>query len=262
MTESASDSSERIAESDRMRSLSDYASYLSHRTTYEWARDLCQELTVVDYGCGTGYGSALIAERAVKVGAYDVSAAAIAYARAHHSAPNLSYRQISGELPDATASVDAVLSFQVIEHVDPDPYLREIRRVLKPEGFAAFATPNRLQRLHRWQKPWNQWHRTEYDPAGFRTLLEAHFSKVELFEVLMSSHLAESLTTKWRRARLLTAPFTAPFVPDLVRLRMVRLLAAIARPRHVDPLPDSPSGTAEVGPWTGRGLEILALARP
>ncbi|WP_420000340.1 methyltransferase domain-containing protein [Streptomyces boninensis] len=53
---------------------------------------------------------------------------------------------IRGELtalPLATASADAVLFSEVIEHlVDPDAALDEIRRVLKPGGHLMLSTPN------------------------------------------------------------------------------------------------------------------------
>lgn len=47
-------------------------------------------------------------------------------------------------LPFPDASFDLVVSNHVIEHTeDPVQHLREIRRVLKPDGIAYLATPNR-----------------------------------------------------------------------------------------------------------------------
>ncbi len=50
----------------------------------------------------------------------------------------------SEDLPFADASLDIVLSHHVIEHVgDQSLHLREIRRVLRDDGVAYLATPNR-----------------------------------------------------------------------------------------------------------------------
>ena len=59
--------------------------------------------------------------------------------RAGSELANLEFRQVSGaNLPFESDRFDLITSFQVIEHiVDMDPYLSEIRRVLKPGGMAA-----------------------------------------------------------------------------------------------------------------------------
>jgi SAM-dependent methyltransferase len=58
------------------------------------------------------------------------------------------YTQVEGtDLPFDAASFDVVLTNHVIEHVGDDAaqmaHLREIRRVLKPEGIGYLAVPNR-----------------------------------------------------------------------------------------------------------------------
>jgi 2-polyprenyl-3-methyl-5-hydroxy-6-metoxy-1,4-benzoquinol methylase len=51
----------------------------------------------------------------------------------------------SQQLGFNNAVFDFVCSFEVIEHVrDPERYLSEIWRVLKPAGLALLSTPNRL----------------------------------------------------------------------------------------------------------------------
>lgn len=79
--------------------------------------------------------------------------------------------QVDGEeLPFADKSFDVVVSNHVIEHVaKADLHLSEIRRVLKDEGIAYLATPNRL-----W--PWeahNKIYLLHYLPAAtFNHLLK------------------------------------------------------------------------------------------
>lgn len=260
MTDPLQASSERVVETDRLKSMSDYASYRFHRHTYEWAASLCEGLEVVDYGCGTGYGPTIVADKARKVDAFDVSEAAVRYAAETYPAPNLTFRRIEGPLPTPDASVDAVLSFQVIEHVEPEPYLSEIRRVLRADGFALFATPNRTQRLYRWQQPWNRWHLTEYDPDGFTHLLAPYFSSVELFELMGSKELLDAQHRRWKKTRIMTVPLTLPIVPGRIRRPALSLLSSLAS-RQGTPLTDEPGGKVWVQPLSGSGCDILAIAR-
>jgi len=68
-------------------------------------------------------------------------------------------------------SFDCVVTFQVIEHIEPDlDFLREIHRVLRPGGVLMLTTPNRLMSLSR-----NPWHVREYKPAEMKSLLEQVF---------------------------------------------------------------------------------------
>lgn len=71
------------------------------------------------------------------------------------------------DLPFPDASFDLVVSNHVIEHTeDPSHHLREIRRILKPDGVVYLATPNRwwpwevhahLPLLH--YLPWHTYYR-------------------------------------------------------------------------------------------------------
>lgn len=73
-------------------------------------------------------------------------------------------------------SKDAVVSQQVIEHIeDDDLFVREYARVLKPGGTGIIVTPNKAMSLTR-----NPWHVREYDENELRSLLEKHFDKVEM----------------------------------------------------------------------------------
>lgn len=100
--------------------------------------------TILNIGCGDGTAAAtaaplLTGHRLIGI---DWSQDALKRARAH-----LTYTirgELSGAgLPFATASADAVLFSEVIEHlVDPDAALDEIRRVLRPGGHLMLSTPN------------------------------------------------------------------------------------------------------------------------
>lgn len=70
-------------------------------------------------------------------------------------------------------SFDAVVTFQVIEHIEQDlDFLRDIHRVLRPGGVLLLTTPNRLMSLSR-----NPWHVREYAPSEMKDILERVFGR-------------------------------------------------------------------------------------
>jgi SAM-dependent methyltransferase len=101
--------------------------------------------TLVEVGCGIGRVTRVLARRARRVVAIDVSAEMLARARAAN--PGLAgVEWVLGDgtslapVPDGAA--DGVFSHVVFQHV-PDPrvtlgYVREMGRVLRPGGWAAF----------------------------------------------------------------------------------------------------------------------------
>lgn len=103
-------------------------------------RQACDELNgghVVDAGCGVGYGSALLAKACDRVTAVDTSDEAIAFAREHYAADNVSYVvcDLGDGLREIDQPVDAVVCFEVLEHVqDPAATLRSFRNVLGSSG--------------------------------------------------------------------------------------------------------------------------------
>lgn len=103
---------------------------------------------VVEIGCGVGRVTRAIAARADRVTAVDVSGEMLARARAWTDADNISWLQNDGatlaEIPDASADVCfSHVTFQHLPEADITlGYVREMGRVLKPSGFAAFQLSN------------------------------------------------------------------------------------------------------------------------
>lgn len=135
---------------------------------------------VLDVGCGTGYGSAMVASRVHEVVGVDNSEEAVAWARAKHQLDNLEFMIMPAtKLSFPDASFDAAYSIQVIEHIeDVELYLSEVVRVLKPGGRFVLATPNRLtyspKGLH------NPFHVREYAAKELKELLAPYFREVEV----------------------------------------------------------------------------------
>src|SRR5881296_1859283 len=87
-----------------------------HLKRYEFALRWTDAATVLDAGCGVGYGCAYLARTAMRVTGVDRSTEALAYAREHHSAPNVEFVEADLlELPFPDASFDVVCAFETIE---------------------------------------------------------------------------------------------------------------------------------------------------
>ncbi len=154
-----------------------------HVSRYLWARNGVAGARVLDAGCGTGYGSALLAETAAEVIGLDRAPEAVQYARAHFQAPRVTFQQ--GEcarLPFADGEFDWVVAFEVIEHIqDAETFLREVRRVLRPQGRLAVSTPNRrfYTEEHDYHNPF---HVREFDGPEFEAALSSHFAHCQILE--------------------------------------------------------------------------------
>jgi SAM-dependent methyltransferase len=152
-----------------------------HRVAHMYAiKKIRGSRRVLDVGCGTGYGSAMVASHVGEVVGIDSSDEAVARAKAQHRSANLEFVSMSATgLAFQDASFDAAYSVQVIEHIeDVQLHLSEVVRVLRPGGRFVVATPNRLtyspEGLH------NAFHVREYDAGELQALLAAFFRDVEI----------------------------------------------------------------------------------
>lgn len=155
--------------------------FTRHVVAYRFAREIVGDKSVIDVGCGEGYGPAILSARASWVTGVDVAPEVVEHARANYQRENLCFERVeAGSLPHPDNSFDAAVSFQVIEHLaDEELFLAEIARVLKPGGQAILSTPNRLTISEGSDTPVNPFHVREYDPAEFEELVSRHFAKVE-----------------------------------------------------------------------------------
>jgi SAM-dependent methyltransferase len=104
---------------------------------------------VVDIGCGVGRLTRAIASRAARAYGIDISPEMIERARGHPTdLANIEWIVGDGVSlrPIQDAAVDACVSLVVFQHI-PDPavtlgYIREMARVLRPGGWAAFQVSN------------------------------------------------------------------------------------------------------------------------
>jgi SAM-dependent methyltransferase len=258
---------ERLIVEGYQSSPEDYVIYLMHVAAYRFAEPLTAGGRVLDYGCGTGYGAARIARVARRVDAVDVDEDAIAHARERHRRGNLEFVRVgpSDPLPFGDRVFDAVLSFQVLEHVgDTARYLSEARRVLAPGGTLVLVTPDRNARLLPLQRPWNRWHREEFSARTLQALLARFFQSVELHQMSGRPEVVAIELRRYRRLKWLTLPATLPVIPDALRVRLLGLAHSLRRAGSSPPSP-RPFGFDEsalvIGPGLRPSLNLVAIAR-
>jgi SAM-dependent methyltransferase len=155
-----------------------------HLARYVFAARLARGKRVLDAGCGAGYGAAELAHTAQHVVGIDVSRDAVTFARNNYRLPNLAFEQSSCvELPHRDGSFDLVVGFEVIEHLEKwREFLREVRRVLAPNGQFIVSTPNKLYYTEsRGGEGANPFHVHEFEFEEFRSELKSIFPYVSLY---------------------------------------------------------------------------------
>jgi SAM-dependent methyltransferase len=162
--------------------------WYEHWHRYHFAAKLIAGRRVLDVACGAGYGSALLARQARHVVGADISAESIEYARAlYAAASNLEFRQAEcAALPFPDAAIDAVVSFETIEHIEEQAqFLDEVRRVLRPDGLLVLSSPNKLEYSDR-RGFTNPYHLRELYRDALASLLAPRFPHATWFGQRMS----------------------------------------------------------------------------
>ena len=131
--------------------------------------------TVLEIGSGEGYGISELSKKAQKYIAIDKYDTPINEELKKNN--NIEFLEMSvPPLDFPENSVDFIVTFQVIEHIQNDKeFIKEIYRVLKPGGNLILTTPNRLMSLSR-----NPWHVREYSPEEMREILNNSFKNINI----------------------------------------------------------------------------------
>ena len=114
-------------------------------------------MTVLELGCGTGYFTRELARSGAEIIAIDVSPELLNIARSNCSAPNVRYEiQNAYDLSYNDSVFDSVIGSSVLHHLEIEDAVREIYRVLRPNGTIFFTEPNMLNPQIAIQKnvPW------------------------------------------------------------------------------------------------------------
>jgi SAM-dependent methyltransferase len=125
---------------------------------------------VLDVGCGLGVARRFLSVPRTYIG-IDVSATTVELARRLHPEARVDFHVGSlPNLPLPSASVDAAICLEVLEHLENDESaLRELRRVMRPGGFLIVSVPQTFY--------WPAYreligHFRHYTPKSLRRLLQ------------------------------------------------------------------------------------------
>ena len=145
-----------------------------HLNRYLMAKPFCKGKKVLDAACGAGYGSYLLKSwGADTVHGLDIDEVTIETAKQIFKSPNLFYAACNIEqLPFENNEFDVVVSLETIEHLDdPEQFLKEIKRVLKPDGVVILSCPNDNYYYER-DNTKNPFHKSVYNFYEFKQMAE------------------------------------------------------------------------------------------
>lgn len=98
-----------------------------HVARYDWAAKQTKG-SVIDFACGIGYGSNILAQSGHDVIGCDIDRDALDYAEKHYGHERTNFRQVNGNNPPILPDADMAISFETIEHIeDPRPLLKALR---------------------------------------------------------------------------------------------------------------------------------------
>jgi 2-polyprenyl-3-methyl-5-hydroxy-6-metoxy-1,4-benzoquinol methylase len=155
---------------------------IHHLHRYAFTIDFIKDKTVLDIASGEGYGSYIMSKYAKKVLGVDIDEKVIQHSKNKYQSSNLNFKTGSVEkIPIESNSIDVVISFETIEHHDKhEEMLKEIKRVLKPDGVLIMSSPDKLNYsdIPRYQNPF---HVKELYREEFKKFISSYFSKVKMY---------------------------------------------------------------------------------
>jgi Methyltransferase domain len=147
-----------------------------HQARYRFALPHVAGRVVLDAGCGVGWGSALLLSAgARRLLGVDIDPGAVAESGRRAPSGCFAVADLAA-LPVASASVDVVVCFEVLEHTgDTGRTLDELVRVLRPGGLLFVSSPNPGV-----YPPGNPYHVHEMPPDELRAAVAARLPHLAL----------------------------------------------------------------------------------
>jgi SAM-dependent methyltransferase len=202
--------------------LTESGAFWEHIYRYRFALQYVQDQRVLDIACGEGYGTAALLQAGARsVIGVDVSAESCMHAGRKYGIDVLAATAES--IPLARRSIDVIVSFETIEHLDsPEGFLDECTRILGPGGKLIISTPNRDVFNANGKR--NPFHHRELNGAEFTALLAQRFSSWELY-------IQHPTAVSWLDFRALAAD-SSPWL-SLRGMYRLRSLAQIVLCPHI-----------------------------
>jgi len=115
--------------------------------------------SVLDYGCGCGYGCYIMSHKAKSIVGYDKNSEAIEKAKIHWAAANVEYVE-----EEPNCAFDVITLFEVLEHIEGD--VEFLHHLLK-KYFASLL----LITMPHVSHPLDEWHYEHYTDETLSVLL-------------------------------------------------------------------------------------------
>lgn len=146
---------------------------------------------VLDAACGSGFGSAILSQKARLVYGVDISKEAIRYARIKYKSKKIKY--VYGDvkhLKFKDGIFDVAVGIETLEHLDQvELYLKELKRVTRETGKIIISTP--MKKSNVLQTPY---HIHEYEYEEFKKVLNSYYTIENVFGLLRKENPSYSLT--------------------------------------------------------------------
>jgi ubiquinone/menaquinone biosynthesis C-methylase UbiE len=258
-----------VSNKNDWQTIEDYILFLKQAKAYEFAKTHCSGKNILDYGCGSGYGTLTLSETANKITGVDISQEVIDYCDKKYKKYNLSFEMILPDtlLPFGDGMFDVIVSFQVIEHVNNvSYYLYELNRNLKDNGKLIITTPNRRYRLWPFEKPCSLGHKREFNYNILRKKLCSTFKTVTMVG-LHASDEVYSIELK----RVYRSPFShlAGYLPKYISSFLRKLKhnnihyqsAMVQKTKKDNLITKYSLNDFSVGKYTHECLDLLAICQ-
>jgi len=109
----------------------------NHLWRYNETLQYIQNKVVLDVGCGVGYGSFIMSDKAIKVIGIDDSMEAINFAHKHYRKPKIKHycTDFLKMLQYVKDKIDVIIAFEIIEHIKDTNKVFEVFKEINPELF-------------------------------------------------------------------------------------------------------------------------------
>jgi SAM-dependent methyltransferase len=146
---------------------------------------------ILDAGCGSGWYAMQLVERGAHVDGIDASSAMVDYARARLQSADgdvtLQVADLAQPLPFTDHTFDGIVSPLVLHYIrDWRPTLKEMRRVLQPEGWLLFSTHHPAADAARFET--RNYFATEHTIDHWDWVGRVEFFRRSLTEIFASIH--------------------------------------------------------------------------
>jgi 2-polyprenyl-3-methyl-5-hydroxy-6-metoxy-1,4-benzoquinol methylase len=208
---------------------------LEHLGHYLFAADFLKQYqpkVIADISCGLGCGIPELARAAQTIIAVDSSQEMIDKASKRSENFNARFLNINLDREDLTpvieaGSVDAVVSFETIEHlVDPNRAIFQFSQILQPGGFFICSVPNALSEPRaRACLPRNKCHRQLFNFGSLSRMAHSHGLQVKYRLGQSWSYALLKREQQLASAKLIGRRLSD--VPEMHTPEMIRLLSYI-----------------------------------